>query len=377
MKHKITEQQKQEAIALYLGGQSAASLCAKHQIPKSTFYNWVKHHKVACAKSTQSIAPIDVRRLQQNVTKLENMVTILQTVDCLATAPLKNRLSALAKLHGQYETRTLCAALNVDRGTFYNHLFRNKKQNTTYQARRAELSVLIETFYHESNQIYGAGKIHAVLKEQGEHTTIETVRELMQEKELYSIRTNAKKAYKKLHRTSKADKLKLDFSVSAPNQVWVSDTTTFKINNRPLYICAIIDLYARKVIAYRIRHKHSTQLITSTIKDAYQARQPKAHLIFHSDRGAQYTANATSALLQTLQMEQSFSPVGSPYNNSVMESFFASLKKEEIYRTEYTSEAHFKTRIATYIDFYNNKRPHSTIAHKTPTAYEQRFFQHS
>lgn len=85
--------------------------------------------------------------------------------------------------------------------------------------------------------------------------------------------------------------------------------------------------------------------------------------------------NATSALLQALQVEQSFSPAGSPYNNSVMESFFASLKKEEIYHTEYTSEAHFQTRIAAYIDFYNNRRPHSTIAYKTPNAYEQRFFQ--
>ena len=166
----------------------------------------------------------------------------------------------------------------------------------------------------------------------------------------------------------------MNFSVKAPNQVWVSDVTRFKFENKPQYICSIIDLYSRKVIAYKVSQKQSTQLVTSAFRLAYAERKPKNGLIFHSDRGTQYASYAFQKLLKTCQIKQSFSPSGSPHHNAVMESFFSSMKKEELYRTNYHSVSEFKERIQKYIEFYNTERPNATLDYKTPDAYERLFY---
>lgn len=96
------------------------------------------------------------------------------------------------------------------------------------------------------------------------------------------------------------------------------------------YICAIIDLYARKVIACKSSAKQSTQLITSTFRIAYKSRQPKENLIFHSDRGTQYTSYAFQNLLKKYSIKQSFSPSGSPQHNAVMECSRTSICSQKL-----------------------------------------------
>lgn len=205
--------------------------------------------------------------------------------------------------------------------------------------------------------------------------TVADVAELMDEMNIHSIRNGAKKDYLRFNTDKKKDVLKMNFSVDAPNQVWVSDVTYFKLSGKFQFICAIIDLYSRKVIAHKISKKHSAQLITATFKLAYDERKPEAGLIFHSDRGTQYTSNSFWVLLKECQVEQSFSPSGRPHHNAVMESFFASMKKEELYRTNYRSGEEFKQRIQDYINFHNNERPYATLAYKTPNAHETTFYE--
>ncbi len=154
----------------------------------------------------------------------------------------------------------------------------------------------------------------------------------------------------------------------------MSDVTYFRLNGTMYYICVILDLFARKVIAHKISRKHSTQLIAATFKQAYKERSPKEGLIFHSDQGQQYASCSFQNLLATLDINQSFSPSGSPHHNAVMESFFGSMKKEELYRRNYHSVDEFKNCVGKYLDFYNNERPHTTLQYKTPNAYESSYF---
>lgn len=253
-------------------------------------------------------------------------------------------------------------------------MLRNKKGNKSYQFRRTELSDQIRQIYDESRQIYGAKKISAVLKSRGVAVSDKMVSELMQEMNLSSIRTGAKRLYLRLHAQKKTDRVERQFSAAVPNQIWVSDVTYFAYHKKMYYICAILDLYSRKVISYKISQKHSSQLITSTFRAAYEERRPSEGLIFHSDRGAQYTAFAFQKLLKTLHMEQSFSPSGKPCHNAVMESFFSSLKREELYRSNYHSVEEFKECVKKYMDFYNMERPHSTLGYKAPNAYEALYY---
>lgn len=165
--------------------------------------------------------------------------------------------------------------------------------------------------------------------------------------------------------------LQRQFQTDAPNRAWVSDVTCFKINGRYLYVCAILDLFSRKIIAHRISPRNSTYLITSTFRQAFQRRNAPQSLIFHSDQGAQYTSKTFRKLLRMNKVVQSFSKSGQPHDNAIMESFFASMKREELYRTHYKSEQQFIKSVDTYIEFYNTRRPHSTLNYKTPDLFEK------
>ena len=104
-------------------------------------------------------------------------------------------------------------------------------------------------------------------------------------------------------------------------------------------------------------------------------RHPDADLTFHSDRDVQYTSFALQKLLKTHQVKQSFSPVGKPRHNAVMESFFASLKREELYRRNYHSVAEFYSLVEAFIHRYDTECPHSTLQYQTPDAYECSYFK--
>ena len=143
---------------------------------------------------------------------------------------------------------------------------------------------------------------------------------------LISIRQDSKLIYDKEQRKFK-NRLNQQFNVSKPNEVWVSDVTYFRWKEKNLYICAVIDLYARKVVAYKVGLKNSTQLVKSTFKAAYELRNPSNGLIFHNDRGSNYRSKTFGNYVESLGVTQSFSRAYLPYDNSVMESFFSSLKR--------------------------------------------------
>lgn len=106
---------------------------------------------------------------------------------------------------------------------------------------------------------------------------------------------------------------------------------------------------------------------------AHEERHPPSGLIFHSDRGAQYTSHRFQQLLHKYNTKQSFSQPGKPHDNAVAESFFASLKKEELYRKDHPSDRAFQASVASYIEFYNTKRPHHTLKNLTPCQMEESF----
>lgn len=374
MNIKYTNDQKKIIVERHItGGESVAAIVADTNIPRSTLYLWIKQYYEKTLGKKEWSPSYQIRFLENKVKRLEEIITILKTVNCSVKDPLKIKLQALEELYGQYSVHVLCDALEVSRGTFYNFMFRNKRDNTWYDKHREELRQKIQEIYDESNQIFGATKIVAVLKERGYSTSIKMVRELMRDMGLTSIRQDAKDLYDKEQRKFK-NYLNQQFDTTAPNQVWVSDVTYFRFNHKNFYICAIIDLYSRFVVGYKIGEKNSTQLVKSTFKLAYEKRNPGNNLIFHTDRGSNYKSKTMCQYLKALNVRQSFSRAHIPYDNSVMESFFSSLKREELYRTKYRSEYEFRTSVDNYIVFYNERRPHAKNGYKTPLKKEQDYY---
>lgn len=362
--------EQQSLVARYQAGESVAEICADTGIARSTFYTWIKPYTTTTTDSGYVVSQQGFIKMKQRIQKLEQKVEILQKVGCTASAPLQEKLQELAKLYGQYSVHALCEALCVSRGTFYNHIFR-RKEVTAYDKRKSEMRKHIKAVFDESHQRFGANKIAAVLSTQGISTSSKYVRELMQEMGLQSITRYSKRDYQKGKRLAKKQNvLQRQFKADEPNRVWGSDVTCFKINDKYLYICVILDLFSRKVVAYRVSPKNSTYLITSTFRQAYQNRNAPQSLMFHSDQGAQYTSKTFCKLLRMNKVVQSFSAPGQPHDNAVMESFFSFMKREEIYRTHYKSEQQFAKSVDNYIEFYNTQRPHSTLNYKTPDQFE-------
>lgn len=367
---RLSTEEKQSLVARYHAGESVAEICAATGIARSTFYTWIKLCTTNATTTEYPISQRELIKLKQKIKKLEQKVEILQKVNCTVSAPLQEKLQELAKLYGQYSVHALCEALCVSRGTFYNHIFR-RKEITAYDKRRAEMKEHIKAVFDESHQRFGANKISAILSGQGISTSPKYVRELMQEMGLQSITQYSKRDYLKEKRLAKKQNvLQRQFKADEPNRVWVSDVTCFKINEKYLYVCVILDLFSRKVVAYRVSPKNSTYLITSTFRQAYQNRNAPQSLMFHSDQGAQYTSKTFRKLLRMNKIVQSFSAPGQPHDNAVMESFFSYMKREEIYRTHYKSEQQFAKSVDNYIEFYNTQRPHSTLNYKTPDQFE-------
>ncbi len=230
-------------------------------------------------------------------------------------------MNELTKLYGQYSVHALCEALCVSRGTFYNHIFR-REDVTAYDKRRAEMKEHIQKAFDESRQRFGANKIAVVLADQGIHTSPKYVAELMRGMGLQSVSINSKRDYQKRIRMEKKQNiLQRQFQVSEPNRVWISDVTCFKINEKYIYVCVILDRFSRKAGAHGASPKNSTYLITSTFKRAIQSRGTPQGLTFHSDQGAQYTSKAFCKLLCMNRVAQSFSRSGRPHGNAVAEFF--------------------------------------------------------
>lgn len=369
-----TDQEKTAIITQYRQGKSIQELCTEYGVCERTIYRWAKKYCgiVPGEKRTLTVKECDM--LLRRVEKLENIVAILKTVNCTVHDPLKKKLHELELLYDQYDVHTLCEALDVSCGTFYNHILRNKRGNAWFEKRREEYCILIREVFDEYRQVLGAEKIRTILVQRGYQVSIEYVARLMKEMGLASIRSTAKQDYIKLNATEKKRNiLRQQFQADRPNQIWVSDVTCFKLGERYLYTCVILDLFSRRIVAYNVSKKNSTQLITSTFKTAWEQRSANASLIFHSDRGAQYTSHRFRQLLHERSVEQSFSNSGKPHDNAVAESFFATLKKEDLYRKDYTSEAAFKRGLASYIEFYNTKRPHRTLKNQTPCQVEELF----
>ena len=228
----------------------------------------------------------------------------------------------------------------------------------------------VQRIFDDSSQRFGTEKIRVTLAACGIRVSTRRITAIMQELDLHSVRPEAKKDFKKRQQARKQNLLKRDFFAACPNQVWVSDITYFRVNGYWLYFCAILDLCSRRVVGFRISRNASTNLVTSAFRKAYQDRGQPKNLTFHSDRGAQYSSGAFTALLQKCGVRQSFSASGRPHDNAVAESFFASFKKEEAYRREYTSEQSFRKSVEQYVAFYNTSRPHQTLNYQTPQAFE-------
>ena len=167
---KYAEETIIECCGAYRAGESVANITKKYNVPRSTLYSWINRYRdVPDANDITVKKTLD--NYKRKYEKEKQILEVLKLVECTRKVPLKTKLYELEKLYGQFSVRILCEALDVDRGTFYNHIKRNKKTYTSYAKRREKLSVAIQEIYEESHGLFGSDKILAVLNKNGYHTS--------------------------------------------------------------------------------------------------------------------------------------------------------------------------------------------------------------
>jgi putative transposase len=267
--------------------------------------------------------------------------------------------------HSEFPVLRVCGLLDVPRSSLYRARSAHVPRSNEELVERIEALVL-------EFPCCGSRGITAHLKKEGRPVGRKLVRRLMREHSLLcQIKRRWVKTTDSAHGLRKYPNLAKVFALSGPNQVWHSDITYIRLPRGFCYLAAILDAYSRKVVGWSMSMNIDAALVLDALHSAIATRNPAAGWIHHSDQGVQYACRGYVEAVTGACGRLSMSSKASPYDNAKAESFFATLKKEEVHLEEYLSYQHAKQRIGRYIDdIYNRRRLHSVLGYASPEEFE-------
>lgn len=276
-----------------------------------------------------------------------------------------------------YGVQRLCRVLEVARSGFYAWLARGPAREARAAA-QAELVEAIREIHTESHGTYGSPRVTAELRSTGRPVNHKRVERLMREQEIVGRHQRRRKRTTVPDTAAPAvpDLVGRDFSATEVDQRWCGDITYLPIaGGEYLYLATVIDICSRRLLGWSIADHLRADLVCDALQAAVAARGGEVeNVIFHSDRGTQYTSAAFAAVCDRYGVRRSMGRVGSSYDNALAEAFFATLKRELLHngRAVLGSEAQARQQVFRWIAFYNHRRRHSALDYLSPTAYEHR-----
>jgi len=284
------------------------------------------------------------------------------------------RYAVITRHRGEFEVRLMCRVLEVSPSGYYASL----KRPLSWHALIDEvLMARVRIIHAESDETYGAPRVHQELQAEGLPTSPKRVARLMRED---GLAARPRKRYRVATTNSNHDDpiapnlLARQFDINGVglNRVWVADITYIPTREGALYLATVLDLGSRRCVGWAMRDTLEVELALSALRMAQEARRPAPGLIHHSDRGSQYTSGEYRGELAAHGMMASMSAKGDCYDNAVAESFFSTLEFELLMKNDWETREDARRAIFRYIEaWYNRKRRHSTLGYVSPAAYEE------
>jgi putative transposase len=266
-----------------------------------------------------------------------------------------------------WPVRVMCDALSVSPSGYYG--WRSRPESPRKIA-NCELLSDIRRVHAQHRGRYGAPRIHAELRAEGQSVSRKRIERVMRR---HGIRAHAPRRYRVCTTDSKhslpvaANLLDQNFTADRPDQIWLADITYIPTGEGWLYLAVILDLFTRKVVGWAMREHMRAELTMAALTMAIQRRRPGPGLVHHSDRGSQYAAGDYRKILQAAAITQSMSRKANCCDNAPMESFFGTLKTELVNQGDYPNRDIARRDLFAYIEsYYNRQRIHSAIGYITP-----------
>ncbi len=281
------------------------------------------------------------------------------------------RFAFVAEKVATFPVRAMCRVLGVSASGFY--AWRDSRPSKR-ELVDAALAVEVARIHKVKRGAYGSPRVTRELRAQGRPVSEKRVARLMREQ---GIRGRKKRPFRATTDSSHGlevapNLLARNFSWEQPNEAWVGDVTAVHTGSGWLYLAVLI-LFSRPVVGWAVSGTNDTALALTALERAVALRRPPHGLIHHTDRGSPYASHEYRAALQRHGMRASMSRTGNCWDNAVAESFFASLKGEELDHDWYPSLAAAQRAAVDYItSFYNPLRRHSSLGYLSPDEFELR-----